>query len=75
MTHVYSGPPPGGLMDVPPSIPNGLLYRCKQILGISKQSLKLVPLSGQTSVSNGQKIIFSLPANSLVDLSTLEFKF
>ena len=75
MTHVYSGPPPGGLMDVPPSIPNGLLYRCKQILGISKQSLKLVPLSGQTQVSNGQKIIFSLPANSLVDLSTLEFNF
>ena len=72
---MYGAPPPGGLLDIPPSIPNGMLYRCKQILGISKQSLKLVPLSGQTSVSNGQKIIFSLPPNSLVDLSTLEFNF
>ena len=38
-----------------------LLHRCKQIMGISKQSLKLVPLSGQTSVCSGQKIIVALP--------------
>ena len=66
MSHIYSGAPGGGsgLMDIPPSIPNGLLYRCKQILGISKQSLKLVPISGQVTVSNGQKIIVALPPNS-----------
>ena len=75
MSQVYSSAPPGGLMNVPPTIPNGLLYRCKQIMGISKQSLKLVPLSGQTSVSQGQKIIVALQPNSLVDLSTFEFNF
>ena len=48
-----------------------LLHRCKQIMGISKQSLKLVPLSGQTSVCSGQKIIVALPPNSLVDLSSI----
>jgi hypothetical protein len=37
--------------------------------------LKLVPNSGQTSVGVGQKIIVSLPAKSLVDLSTYEFNF
>ena len=52
-----------------------MLYRVKQIQGVSKQLLKLVPNSGQTSVGAGQKIIVSLPANSLVDLSTFEFNF
>ena len=75
MSHQYSEIPPGGIMNVPPSIPTGMLYRCKSIAGVSKQTLKLVPLSGQTSASNGQKIIVSLPPNSLVDLSTFEFNF
>jgi hypothetical protein len=52
-----------------------MLYRVKQIQGVSKQLLKLVPNSGQTNVGAGQKIIVSLPANSLVDLSTFEFNF
>ena len=75
MSQVYSSAPPGGLMYIPPTIPNGLLYRCKQIMGISKQSLKLVLISGQSYVSQGQKIIVALPPNSLVDLSTFEFNF
>ena len=75
MSLQYGEPPAGGLMNIPPTIPNGLLYRAKQIMGISKQSLKLVPLSGQTTVSNGQKIIVALPPNSLVDLSTFELNF
>ena len=75
MSLQYGEPPAGGLMNIPPTIPNGLLYRAKQIMGISKQSLKLVPLSGQTTGSNGQKIIVSLPPNSLVDLSTFELNF
>ena len=75
MSLQYGEPPAGGLMNIPPTIPNGLLYRAKQIMGISKQSLKLTPLSGQTTVSNGQKIIVALPPNSLVDLSTFELNF
>jgi hypothetical protein len=41
-------------------------------MGVSKQTLKIVPLSGQTTATNGQKNIVSIPPNSLVDLSTLE---
>jgi len=67
--------PPGGQVNIPPAIPSGMLYRMKQITGISKQTLKLVPLSGQTTVSNGGKIIVALPPNSLVDLSTFESNF
>ena len=75
MSVQYSDVPAGGLMSVPPAIPQGMLYRVKQIMGVSKQTLKLVPLSGQTTVINGQKIIVSLPPNSLVDLSTFEMNF
>ena len=75
MSVQYSDVPAGGLMSVPPAIPSGMLYRVKQIMGVSKQTSKLVPLSGQTTVINGQKIIVSLPPNSLVDLSTFEMNF
>ena len=75
MAASYSDVPPGGLLNVPPAIPSGMLYRCKSIQGVSKQTLKIVPLSGQTTATNGQKIIFALPPNSLVDLSTLEWNF
>jgi len=75
MASSYSDVPPGGIVNVPPAIPSGMLYRVKQIQGVSKQTLKIVPLSGQLTASNGQKIIFTLPPNSLVDLSTLEFNF
>ena len=75
MAASYSDVPPGGLLNIPPAIPTGMLYRVKQIQGVSKQTLKIVPLSGQTTASNGQKIIFALPPNSLVDLSTLEWNF
>jgi hypothetical protein len=75
MAHMYGAIPEGGRYELPPAIPNSMLYRVKQIQGVSKQILKLVPNSGQTSVGAGQKIIVSLPANSLVDLSTFEFNF
>ena len=75
MAASYSDVPPGGLLNVPPAIPTGMLYRCKSIQGVSKQTLKIVPLSGQTTATNGQKIIFALPPNSLVELSTLEWNF
>jgi hypothetical protein len=44
-------------------------------MGVSKQTLKIVPLSGQTVATNGQKVIVTLPPNSLVDLSTFEMNF
>ena len=75
MSLQYGEIPPGGQVNIPPSIPSGMLYRVKQIMGISKQTLKLVPLSGQTVVSNGGKIKVALPPNSLVDLSTFELNF
>ena len=75
MSVQYGDVPPAGVMNVPPSIPSGMLYRVKAIMGVSKQTLQLVPLSGQTTVINGQKIIVSLPPNSLVDLSTFEMNF
>ena len=75
MSAQYSDVPAGGLMSVPPSIPSGMLYRVKSIMGVSKQTLKIVPLSGQTTATNGQKVIVSLPPNSLVDLSTFEMNF
>jgi hypothetical protein len=62
-------------MQVLPAIPSGMLYRVKQIMGVSKQTLKIVPLSGHTTATNGQKIIVSLPPNSLLDLSTFEIYF
>ena len=75
MAHMYGAIPEGGRYELPPAIPNSMLYRVKQIQGVSKQLLKLVPNSGQTSVGAGQKVIVSLPANSLIDLSTFEFNF
>jgi len=75
MSLSYTDVPPGGIISVPPSIPSGMLYRVKSLAGISKQTLKLVPLSGQTQVSNGGKIIVALPPSSLVDLSTFELNF
>ena len=66
MSVQYSDVPAGGLMSIPPAIPQGMLYRVKQIMGVSKQTFKfkIVPLSGQTTATNGQKIIVSLPPNS-----------
>ncbi len=43
------------------AIPNSVLYRIKQIEGLSKQEWTIVPTSGQGSVYNGNKIIVSLP--------------
>ncbi len=40
MSVQYSDVPTGGLMSIPPAIPQGMLYRVKQIMGVSKQALK-----------------------------------
>ncbi len=75
MSAMYGESPAGWIQNIPPAIPTCMLYRVKQIQGISKQTIKLVPLSGQISVSQQGKIIVSLPPNSLVDLSTFELNF
>ena len=58
MSVQYGDVPPAGVLNVPPAIPSGMLYRVKAIMGVSKQTLKLVPLSGQTTVINGQKKLY-----------------
>ncbi len=65
--YVYSYIPAGGCFSLPPAIPNAMYYRVKSIQGCSKTIMKLVPNSGQTSISAGQKIIVSLPAHALID--------
>ena len=76
MSRVFDHPPQGLNYDVyGGSVPNSMLYRIKQIEGLSKQTLTIVPSSGQGSVYNGNKIIVSLPMNSLLDLGTFEMNF
>ena len=75
MATVYGNIPSSGIIDIPNSIPSGMLYRIKQILGCNREQVKMTPISGQGSVRGGQKIIVNLPPNSLVDLSTFEMIF
>jgi hypothetical protein len=44
-------------MSISPAIPQGMLYRVKQIMGISKQNSKIVPFSRKKTATNGQKQI------------------
>jgi hypothetical protein len=52
-----------------------MLYRGKHLAGVSKQTVRIVSISGQTTVPQGQKIIVTLPPNALVDLSTFEMNY
>ncbi len=73
MQRVFETPRDGLNQDVyGGAVPNSMLYRIKQIEGLSKQKLTIVPTSGQGSVYNGNKIIVSLPMNSFLDLGTFE---
>ena len=54
MARVFDNPPQGLNYDFyVGSMPNSMLYRTKQIEGLSKQTLSIVPTSGQGSVYNG----------------------
>ena len=76
MARVFEHPPQGlNYNDYEGSVPNFLLYRLKIISGLSKQTLSIVPTSGQGSVYNGSKTVVSLPMNSLLDLETFEMNF
>lgn len=75
MSQVYGAIPSSAKIDIPTAIPSGMLYRIREILGCNREQVKMTPISGQGSVYGGQKIIFTLPPNSLVDLSTLEMIF
>ena len=58
MSKSFEHPPQGLNYDIySGSVPNAMLYRIKQIEGLSKQTLNIVPSSGQGSVYNGNKII------------------
>ena len=73
MARVFEAPREGSNYDVyGGAVPNSMLYR---IEGLSKHTLTIVPTSGQGSVYNGNKIIVSLPMNSLLDLGTFEMNF
>ena len=61
MSIQYSDVPAGGQMSIPPAIPQGMLYRVKQIMGVSKQNLKIVPLSGQTTATTAKKSLCRYP--------------
>ena len=76
MSRAFENAPNGLNYDVyGGAVPNSMLYRIKQIEGLSRQTLQIVPTSGQGSVYNGNKIIVSLPMNSLLDLGTFEMNF
>jgi hypothetical protein len=65
MARVFEYPREGLNYDVyGGAVPNSMLYRIKQIEGLSKQTLTIVPTSGQGSVYHKNKIIVSLPMNS-----------
>ena len=71
----YSPIPDSAMDNIPASIPSGLLYRIRKIEGCKREQSVITPISGQGTVRGGQRVIFQLPSNSLVDLSTLEFNF
>jgi len=75
MAQAYTAIPQGGLYNIPEALPQGLLYRYKKISNISRQNMKMPPNNGQGDVWAGQKIIVTLPANALIDLSTFTMDF
>jgi hypothetical protein len=52
-----------------------MLYRRGNIAGVPKQTVKIVPISCQTALTQGQNITVTLPPNALVDLSTFDMKY
>jgi hypothetical protein len=58
MSVQYSDVPPAGVMNIPPSIPSGMLYRVKQIMGVSKQTLKLFLYPGRPPQPMAKKLLY-----------------
>jgi hypothetical protein len=76
MSRVFENAREGSNYDVyGGAVSNSMLYRIKQIEGLSKQTLAIVPISGQGSVYNRNKNIVFHPVNSLLDLGTFEMNF
>ena len=71
------GEPPSSLSygDGFNTVPNGMLWRLRKISGMTKETIKLTPTSGQGTYTNNSKITVSLPMNSLLDWSSLEGNF
>jgi hypothetical protein len=55
MSLQYGEVPPGAIVNIPPAIPSAMLYRIKSISGLSKQTVKWLPISGQTSVTKDNR--------------------
>ena len=54
------------------TVPNGMLWRLRRISGMTKQTIKITPSSGQGSYVHNQKITCTMPMNSLLDYSSFE---
>ena len=71
MATVYGSPPESlSYGDGFNTVPNGMLWRLRRISGMSKQTIKITPSTGQGSYTNNQKITCTLPMNSFLQLST-----
>ena len=57
------------------TVPNGMLWRLRKIQGMTKETIKITPTSGQGSYPNSSKITVSLPMNSMFDYASLEGNF
>jgi hypothetical protein len=45
-------------MYVPPAIPQGMLYKVKQIMGVSKQTLKMFLYQVKPLLLTGKKLLY-----------------
>jgi hypothetical protein len=52
-----------------------MLWRLRKISGMTKETIKITPTSGQGTYNNNSKITCSLPMNSLFDWSSFEGNF
>ncbi len=69
MATQYTSPPDSlsygdGRFNTVPNHP-GMLWHLRKISGMSKETIKITPSSGQGSYPNNSKITVSLPMNSL----------
>jgi hypothetical protein len=52
------------------TVPNGMLWRLRRISGMSKQTVKMTPATGQGTYVQNQKITCTLPMNGFFQLSS-----
>ena len=57
-------------MDIGGALPKNAEWRVKKLKNIIKQTINLVPTSGQVQVDAGSRIYIDLPVDTTIDLST-----